>query len=92
MYQSEAGKTFSVEQLHDFDNLMSPEQVKTDEVSFQSEMARELLHEKDRAVSSKEFWSMWNHLFVWIHFNNEHRSGVSAKIMLQDFKRVEQQY
>ena len=64
--------------------------MKTFEGSFQSEMARELFQEKGRSVSCKEFWAMWNHLFPWIRFHNGHRSGVSAKMMLQDFKRVEQ--
>ena len=36
MFKSEADKTFWVEQLHDFHNLMSPEQVKNDEGGFQS--------------------------------------------------------
>ena len=46
MYKSKAGKTFWLEQLNDFDNLMSPEQVKNDEVSFQSEMAQETVRGK----------------------------------------------
>ena len=92
MYKSEAGKTFSLEQLNDFDNLMSPEQMKNDEVSFQSEMATELFEEKDPAVFCKVFWLMWNHLFLSTCFSNGHRSRVPAKMMLQVFKRVEQQY
>ena len=92
MYKSEAGKTFWLEQLNDFDNLMSPEQVKNDEVSFQSKMATELFKEKDPAVFCKAFWLMWNHLFLWIRFSNGYRSRVSLKMMLQEFKRVEQQY
>ena len=92
MYKSEAGKTFWVEQLDNFDNLIFPEQVKNDEVISQSEMARELSQEKNCAVFGKVFWLMWNGLFLRIHFSYGDRSKVSAKVMLQEFKRVEQWY
>ena len=34
---------------------------------------------------------MRDHLFVCVHFGNGHRSGVSANMMLKEFKRVQQQ-
>ena len=94
MYKSEADKTFWVKQLDDFDHLISPEQVKMYEDSFQSEKARELFKkfsENDCTVSCNEFWSMRDHLFVCIHFGNGHRSGVSANMMLKEFKKAHKQ-
>lgn len=94
IYTSEADKTSRVKQLDDFDNLISPEPVKTYEDSFQLENAIERLKEfieKDRAILSKEFWSMRDHLFMCIHFGNGHRSGVSANRLVQKLRKVKQQ-
>ena len=67
---------------------------RTSEDSSPSEKARELFKEfseKACAVSCNGFWSMRDHLFVCIHFGNRDRSGVSANMMLKEFKGAQQQ-
>ena len=80
-----------VREAEDYRMLVTPEQVQSYERSDHAMLAKELFQQlklTKRAVTQTEYCCVRDHMYSVIHFGTGHRSGVSANLLMSEFRKA----
>ena len=87
-YNKKSRERFWERQEEDFQMLVTPDQVAQYMESENAHVAADVLKTIEHThmnVNIKEYCAVRDHLFIFIHFGNGHRSGVSANMLISEF-------